>query len=121
MNRNESNNASAMRSGQAAYDNAARPDERDDSDAIAAAHDAIVAALTAGHVISVLANGTTYRINEDDVCDELNSTVMLHVAELIQSGDPIEAARRFGIEWARAIGKVADMNASFRLDLERMA
>jgi hypothetical protein len=116
---NRFHDLNAFAAAQARYDNAAPPDERDDSDAIAAAHDAIVDALTAGHVISVIANGTHYKVDEADVCELLNPTVMLAIAELIRAGDQIEAARRFSIEWARAIEQCAEKNAEFRLELER--
>ena len=101
---------------QSRYDNAAPPDHDDDSDAIAAASDAIRDALTAGKPVDTLANGVRYVIAEDDVCEALNPTVMLRIAELIRAGDQIEAARRFGIEWARAIDKVAADNAEFRVE-----
>ena len=107
---------------QHAYDN--RTDPRIDRDELAEkwevaegiAHDEIVAALTAGKSIDILANGQPYKVDASDVCELLRPETMLQVADLIRSGDEIQASRVFRFEWARAIQECAEKNAEFRAE-----
>ena len=112
--------------GQIAHDNRSNPRHEADFDADVAearqderdsiAHTEIVTALTNGRSIKVCANGHVYKVDASDVTEELNPEAMLCIADLMRSGDAIEAGRIFAAEWSRCITQVADKNQSFRAD-----